>query len=307
VFFRPTPSSSKTWETKGLGDRAYERVGITLNLPRITIVTPSYNQGRYLEQTILSVLSQRYPNLEYLVMDGGSTDNSVEIIRRYADRLAYWQSKPDGGQASAIAKGFEMASGTILGWLNSDDLLLPGCLLTVANMFPQDGKTVALAGRCIIIGSSGEPLKVNLPIQRTWAKMLFYGHGLPQMATFWTRNAYELAGGLDISLRFCFDADLFVKLRRIGKIAVSTDYLSAFRLHPNSKTSTMQDIHQMEMQLIRERFGKGSFPGISRMFRRIRFSHRVKDTLAWRIDKTRIVRIMVSTRTMSSSGQAQNC
>ncbi len=237
-------------------------------------------------------------------MDGGSTDNSVEIIKRYADRLAYWQTKPDRGQADAIAKGFEMASGAILGWLNSDDLLLPGCLSTVANMFPQDGKTVALAGRCIIIGPFGEALKVNLPIQRTWAKMLLYGHGLPQMATFWTRDAYELAGGLDISLRFCFDADLFVRLRRIGEIAVSTDYLSAFRLHPNSKTSTMQDILQMEMQLIRERFGKGSFPGISRMFRRIRVFHRVKDTLAWRIDKTRIMGIMASTRTISSSGQA---
>lgn len=231
-------------------------------------------------------------------MDGGSTDNSVEIIKRYADRLAYWQTRPDRGQAHAIANGLAMASGTILGWVNSDDLLLPGCLFTVANMFPQDGKTVALAGRCIVIGPSGEPLKVNLPLQRTWAKMLFYGHGLPQMATFWSRNAYELAGGLDISLSFCFDADLFVRLRRTGEIAVLKDYLSAFRLHPNSKTSMMQDIHQMETQLIRERFGKGSFPNISRMFRRIGLFGRVKDMLAWRIDKTKIMGIMESTKTI---------
>lgn len=296
MFFRPTPSSSKTWETKELGGRAYKRVEITLNLPKITIVTPSYNQGQYLEQAILSVLNQRYPNLEYIVMDGGSTDNSVEIIKRYADRLAYWQSKPDGGQASAIAKGFEMASGTILGWLNSDDLLCPDCLFTVANKFPQDGKTVALAGRCIMIGPSGEPLKVNLPIQRTWAKMLFYGHGLPQMSTLWTRTAYEQTGGLDTSLQFGFDADLFVRLRRLGEIAIASDYLAAFRLHPSSKTSTMQNIYQIEKQLIRERFGKGSFPSISRMFQRIRFSQRIRDRLAWEKDKAQVRKILALAR-----------
>jgi len=272
-----------------------------LNLPKITIVTPSYNQGQYLEQTILSIINQQYPNLEYLVMDGGSTDNSIEIIKRYADRLAYWQSKPDGGQASAIAKGFEMASGTILGWLNSDDLLLPDCLSTVANKFPQDGKIVALAGRCIITGPSGEPLKVNLPIKRTWAKMLFYGHGLSQMSTFWTRTAYEQAGGLDISLQFGFDADLFIKLRRLGEIVITSDYLAAFRLHPSSKTSTMQNIYQIEKQLIRERFGKGSFASISRMFQRIKFSQRMRDRLAWEKDKAQVRKILAFAKKANKS------
>jgi glycosyltransferase involved in cell wall biosynthesis len=260
--------------------------------PKISIVTPSYNQGRYLEQTILSVLSQQYPNLEYIIMDGGSKDNSVEIIKRYANQLDYWQSKPDGGQADAIAKGFAMSTGTILGWLNSDDLLLSGCLFTVAVNFPQDRKTVALAGRCILIGPSGEPLKVSLPILRTWTDMLFYGHGLIQMATFWMRTAYEQTGGLDISLQFGFDADLFVKLRRIGEIAITSDYLAAFRLHPSSKTSTMQNIYQIEKQLIRERFGKGYLPSISRMFQRIRFSQRIRDRLAWEKDKAQVRKIL---------------
>jgi len=263
-----------------------------MELPKISIVTPSYNQGRYLEQTIRSVLGQQYPNLEYIIMDGGSTDNSVEIIKRYADKLAYWQSKRDRGQADAIAQGFAMSTGAILGWLNSDDLLLPDCLFSVAHKFPQNGTIVALAGRCILIGTSGEPLKVSLPIRRTWTDMLFYGHGLIQMATFWTRTAYDQVGGLDISLQFGFDAELFVKLRRLGEIAITSDYLAAFRLHPSSKTSTMQNIYQIEKQLIRERFGKGSLPSVSRMFQRIRFSKRIRDRLAWEKDKAQVRKLL---------------
>src|SRR5438067_13285438 len=105
---------------------------MTSDPPRITIVTPSYNQGEFLEQTIVSVLDQRYPNLEYIVMDGGSTDQSVEIIKRYATHLAHWVSAKDGGQAEAINQGFKLSSGTILAWLNSDDRLEPGVLKTVA-------------------------------------------------------------------------------------------------------------------------------------------------------------------------------
>jgi len=267
---------------------------MSTNLPKISIVTPSYNQGRYLEQTILSVLGQQYPNLEYIIMDGGSSDNSVEIIERYADKLAYWQSKPDHGQADAIAKGFEMATGEILGWLNSDDFLMPGCLSIVASKFPRENSTVALAGRIVFINPDSRPLTVGLPKRRTWKNMLLWGHGLPQMATFWTREAYLHAGGLDTSLQFSFDADLFVKLRRIGEIAITSDYLAAFRLHPGSKTSTMQKIARTEEQLILERYGKGSFSFISRIVRRVRLYNRIKNRLTWERDKAKLREILFS-------------
>src|SRR5437867_7923227 len=119
--------------------------------PRITIVTPSYNQGLYLEQTILSVLNQNYPNLEYIIMDGGSSDNSVEIIRKYEKYLVHWESKSDEGQAAAIADGFRLAAGEILAYLNSDDLYLPGALRKVGEFFNQHKQVQFMYGDCLIV------------------------------------------------------------------------------------------------------------------------------------------------------------
>ncbi len=126
---------------------------------KISVVTPSYNQGKYLEATVLSVLRQDYPNIEYRVLDGGSTDGSVDILKKYGSRLAYWCSQKDGGQAQAIANGFAQSTGDILCWLNSDDLFLPGALSAVAECFSAHPEIETVSGGAYVIDSQGRPIR----------------------------------------------------------------------------------------------------------------------------------------------------
>ncbi len=260
-----------------------------MSLPRITIVTPSFNQGEYLEQTIRSVLEQGYPNLEHIIMDGGSTDGSVDIIRRYADRVSYWHSTPDEGQADAIAKGFEMATGDILGWLNSDDILMPDSLFTVARKFPSKGNGVALAGGLILIDESGEPFKVGIPSRRRyWRTMLLGGHGVGQMATFWSKEAWDNTGGVDKTLLYAFDYDLFIKLRRIGEFKLIANYLAGFRRHSTQKGNTMREVAKAEAQMIRERYGQPKFAAFARNARRFEPVQHMRNWLAWKKDRRKI-------------------
>lgn len=227
---------------------------------RISVVTPSYNQAQYLEQTMLSVLGQDGPRVEYLVLDGGSTDGSVEIIRRYADRLAYWCSKPDGGQAAALADGFQRCTGDILCWLNSDDLFLPGALARVAAYFQTHLATQALCGGAFIIDSQNRPLSAfcahTLGVRATYDRFRFYGQdGVFQPATFWRRSAYDAVGGMDPTLHFTMDYDLFIRLARLQRFARLPVMLSCFRLHGDCKSSRQQQIRETEAQLLAHRYG----------------------------------------------------
>lgn len=210
-----------------------------MDYPKITVVTPSYNQGQFLEETIVSVVGQQYPNLEYIVMDGGSTDNSVEVIRKYERHLAHWVSEKDGGQGAAINRGFGMATGDILCWLNSDDTYLPGALLHVAARLGA-GRPELVFGNCLHV-VEGEPVVVQGSDVRSWheTRDLLLTDYIIQPSSFWTREAWRQAGPLDESLVYGFDWEWFVRARKAGVTFTPDDkYLSVYRIHGAHKSGS---------------------------------------------------------------------
>lgn len=221
-------------------------------VPKISVVTPSFNQGKYLETTIRSVLGQNYPNLEYIIIDGGSTDISPQIIHKYAKHLAYSCSEPDEGQSDAIAKGFEHATGDILCWLGSDDIYLPGALFRVAEYFNRHLDIAVLSGACAFIDAEGAPLKTqllnfSLGVAATYQRFRYYEQdGVCQPATFWRRQIYEAAGGMDRSRQFIMDLDLFARMAKLGRFGHLPEFLACFRLHEESKSSTIQEVRRKE-------------------------------------------------------------
>lgn len=205
--------------------------------PLVSIVTASFNQGAYLEQTIQSVLNQSYPRIEYLVMDGGSTDESPAIIRKYESRLAYWHSRPDGGCSDAIRQGFERSSGEILAYLNSDDVLLEDAVQNAVDALGRCPGAVLVYGNRICIDSAGKLLyyRPNLP----WlTRSPFVGMIIGQESSFWRRTAYERVGGIDAAYQFAFDYDLFTRLGRLGAVVHDGRIWACFRKHAISKTMT---------------------------------------------------------------------
>ena len=202
----------------------------------ISVVTPSFNQAGFLEATLDSVLSQDFPQVEYLVIDGGSADGSADILRRHATRLAYWVSEPDRGQADAINKGLRRASGEVLAYLNSDDLYLPGALSAVAAYFDEHPEVDLVYGDCQVIDPAGRLLGLlpehEFDLRRTIERAEF----IPQPAAFWRRRLLEKVGPFDESLHFAMDYDFFIRAGQAGRVARLPRTLAAFRLHPGSKT-----------------------------------------------------------------------
>lgn len=205
--------------------------------PKISLITPSFNQANYLEKTILSVLEQGYSNLEYIVMDGGSTDGSVDVIKKYSSFLSYWVSEPDRGQSRAINKGFQMASGDIVGWLNSDDILLPCALLKVGTFF-RTINMAACSGNevCINEKSNITGFKRFLPLSAKW--LLTIGN-FSQPTIFWKRELFDVIGYLDENLHYAMDYDFFLRISSAVEIGHIDDYLAAFRYHRRQKTANL--------------------------------------------------------------------
>lgn len=208
-------------------------------LPRISIITPSYNQGVYIEETIRSILFQGYPNLEYIVIDGGSRDSSVDIIKKYANQISYWESEKDRGQSHAINKGIDRCTGEIFNWINSDDLLMPGALWAVARAYSETPAAI-VAGRTEVFDQNGTIQVVNASGQtlknfvRFWEAENFEW---TQQGTFIPLKSIREIGGLREDLHYSMDYVMMAQLLAKGiKVSCLKETLSRFRAHPESKT-----------------------------------------------------------------------
>jgi len=223
--------------------------------PRISIVTPSFRQARYIERTILSVIEQGYPNLEYFVQDGGSRDGTVQILERYAPRLSGWQSEKDGGQSQAINRGFARTTGEIMAWLNSDDILFPGALAQVAEFFARNPDVDVIYGHRVLIDEEDREVgRWLLPPHDN--DVMSWADFIPQETLFWRRRLWEKVGGrIDESFRFAMDWDLLLRFREAGaRFARVPRFLGGFRVHPAQKTSAgISDVGFAEMNRLRER------------------------------------------------------
>lgn len=208
--------------------------------PKISIVTPSFNQAAFLERTIGSVLGQRYADLEYRILDGGSTDGSADILRKYEDRLTSWVSEPDEGQADAIARGLAQCTGDIFAYLNSDDVYYPGALEAVAEFFTTHPDVDLVYGDAIHIDAEDRALALDVLPAYRWEDLRRVCV-IPQMASFWRRSAYERVGGIDAKYQFALDYEFFLRLGEQGKIAHLPRVLAGFRRHKAAKTTRARD------------------------------------------------------------------
>jgi glycosyltransferase involved in cell wall biosynthesis len=228
------------------------------SFPRISIITPSFNQAEFLERTILSVLQQNYPNLEYIVVDGGSTDGSADVIRKYEDRIAYWVSEKDRGQAHAINKGLQRATGDIIGYLNSDDYYLDGALARVADCFAHAPDSDLLHGRCQVVDRDG--LKVGErtgsitrydeildPWDVWWNKRNFV-----QPEVFWTKRISEKVGLFREHLFWVMDYEYWLRILGAGgRVCFIDAELAAFRLHPDQKSTQPERTAEELLEVVR--------------------------------------------------------
>ena len=224
----------------------------------VSIVTPSFNQDRYIEETIQSVLSQDYPQIEYMIVDGGSTDATVSIIKKYEHRLAWWTSEKDQGQTDAINKGFARANGEILAWINSDDTYEPGALTAAVTYLQQHPEVGMVYGDCNYINGSGDVIGRFRSAQTSY-RLLRQGYThIPQQTMFFRADLWKQAGPLDPSFYFAMDYDLWTRLAGLAPIRYIPQTWANFRLHTSGKTIAADDRCWPEMIRVHYRDG-GSF------------------------------------------------
>jgi glycosyltransferase involved in cell wall biosynthesis len=229
--------------------------------PRISVVTPSYNQGQFLQATLDSVLSQEYPRLEYVVIDGGSRDGSADILRQYADRLSYWVSEPDGGLYRGLNKGFARTTGEVMAWINSSDLHYPWTLATVAEIFSQLPEVEWIMGLPSHFGVSGGPRSVVPRCFNVYDILAGDYKWIQQESVFWRRSLWEEAGGgLDESLRYAADFDLWLRFLRLAPLYHAGTVLGGWRMHDASLGDSGEGHYMQEVQAVTARFAAGADP-----------------------------------------------
>jgi glycosyltransferase involved in cell wall biosynthesis len=227
-------------------------------LPSISVVTPTYNQARFIPQTVESVLEQGYPDLEHLVIDGLSTDNTLEVLTPYKEHLTV-VSEADSGQTEAINKGLRRAKNDIICWLNSDDYLLPGALLAVGEFFAAHPDVAWVTGDGVIVDVEGRPIQSAVrtykQVLRRFPPSVYLGlaNGIVQPATFWRREVHDLLGFLDEDLHYTMDYDWWLRLRDLGRPGKIARPLAGFRIHDASKSGSLfQQMLEEDYQTFRK-------------------------------------------------------
>lgn len=231
----------------------------THDLPLVSIVTPSYNQASFLETTIQSVLAQEYSRIQYIVVDGGSTDGSLDTIRRYADRLAWWTSEPDAGQTDAINKGFAQSEGSILGWLNSDDVYYPHAVREAVEYLQDHPEVGMVYGDADYMNGDGQVVGKFPAAQTDYGRLRRGFVHVPQQSAFFRASLWGKVGPLDPTFHFAMDYDLWVRIAAVNPIRYQPRTWAAFRLHRAGKTLAVPDLCWPEMIRVHQRLGGTRF------------------------------------------------
>ena len=251
----PPPEGRSGWPWTEEGPRMPGTMPDGSPWPPVSIVTPSFNQGEFLEETMRSVLLQGYPNLEYIIIDGGSSDNTLDIIHKYEPCLAYWVSEPDRGQGHAINKGFDKANGQIFAWINSDDYYYPAVIFPVTHIFARDTNIGLVHAYEAYVGPDSTLIHNTYPCFRNAkATTLYSGSTLLQLTCFWRSYCFRAVGGLDERLHYHMDYDLFLKLSYRYPSTYLQKCIGAFRRYPGQKTGPRNIERVREYKNVLERF-----------------------------------------------------
>jgi len=245
-----------------------------IKCPLVSIVTPSFNQGQFLEKTILSVIEQDYPNIEYIIIDGGSTDGSVEVIRKYENRIKYWVSEPDKGQADAVNIGWQMASGEILGWINSDDIYAPGAVSLAVSTLLKNPAIGFVYGDAQIIDIDGHKMGIRKSHPFDYKKLATFDLVPSQPTVFLRHSLFESVEPLDISLQMSMDTDYWFRIGRVTKGHNIPHTIACMRMHSEAKTSKRYNEFLADsLTILHKIFGDPTLPKDIRVLRAKAFSH----------------------------------